>query len=846
MLYQDISQTNQILHRSRVNSLIHENLKQPLLIVLAGPGYGKTQAISSYISACDAAILWLRLGILDNLSSHFWDHLKRSLKKAYPKLSSHLQELEFPNTVSAFNSFIQLIKNNFCGQKPLIWVFDDYGEINNQQIKSFIRTLVEANLENFHLVLISNVLENLESIASITNKQSLLSADDLRFTKNEIFELYQIHNIMLEPHELDMVEYYTEGWPLSLRLLISQHDSLPDLIYKNERLTHHAISLLFEERFFSTYTQQQKKLLVMLSMPDFFTEEFALSLCSENDPDWHILNNHAFLINEPLTDRVFFHHLYRLFLREKLYLLNQKEEQYLWKKAAEYYMKREDIIDAVVCYRKCEDHAGMLQAIDYYIETQNEISQTTAAYFLEHIKLLTTKQINDYPQANYLQAWLYMILAQLEESEAILLDLEKRLLEKKPLNYDLLCDIYSTLGFVHMLQNKEDFGKDFKKAANITDHLPSYIYAKKGGKMRMQNVNAFFMADNLPGAKERMEHAVYDAIPWITKVWSGDMSGMEYIFSAESAYLSFQLNDAEQYAYRCLHKAKSFGQHDLVCNAYRLLSRISYMQGDFFGMKKQIGNVTEYAKKYDTSVVRKLRDTALSWYYIKLRDHKNVPNIITELPKMEVNNLSYGRLHLTYAHYLLNTGEFAKLVAMMEHPKDLYLSRGMWQERIACYLMLAVGNHCLENYDAAMDALWSAYDMCYHNGLVTLFIEAGEYMNKMIQTARHYDKYAFSREWLDFMDRETSAFAKRANKVRTIYYQENSAPTDTKNPLSKREREVLQAIAQGLTREEIAIEQHVSVNTVKSTIRNIYNKLNANNKADAVSIAMTNGYIGVT
>jgi LuxR family maltose regulon positive regulatory protein len=47
-----------------------------------------------------------------------------------------------------------------------------------------------------------------------------------------------------------------------------------------------------------------------------------------------------------------------------------------------------------------------------------------------------------------------------------------------------------------------------------------------------------------------------------------------------------------------------------------------------------------------------------------------------------------------------------------------------------------------------------------------------------------------------------------------------------------------------MTREEIADVSSLSVNTVKSTIRNLYNKLGAINKADAVRIAVARGLVG--
>jgi LuxR family maltose regulon positive regulatory protein len=60
-------------------------------------------------------------------------------------------------------------------------------------------------------------------------------------------------------------------------------------------------------------------------------------------------------------------------------------------------------------------------------------------------------------------------------------------------------------------------------------------------------------------------------------------------------------------------------------------------------------------------------------------------------------------------------------------------------------------------------------------------------------------------------------------------------------PLSDREIEVLQLIAEGLTNPEIATRLYLSLNTVKAHTRNIYGKLGVNNRTQAGARARTLG-----
>jgi DNA-binding NarL/FixJ family response regulator len=77
------------------------------------------------------------------------------------------------------------------------------------------------------------------------------------------------------------------------------------------------------------------------------------------------------------------------------------------------------------------------------------------------------------------------------------------------------------------------------------------------------------------------------------------------------------------------------------------------------------------------------------------------------------------------------------------------------------------------------------------------------------------------------------------------FIEEAQAATDEPRPapLSKREREILQKVADGATTRQVASELGISPHTVKTHLERIFEKLGANDRAQAVAIAIRTGIV---
>jgi DNA-binding NarL/FixJ family response regulator len=78
-----------------------------------------------------------------------------------------------------------------------------------------------------------------------------------------------------------------------------------------------------------------------------------------------------------------------------------------------------------------------------------------------------------------------------------------------------------------------------------------------------------------------------------------------------------------------------------------------------------------------------------------------------------------------------------------------------------------------------------------------------------------------------------------ARKVLSVFQSSQPQPS-TDYQLSDREREVLAGLVRGLSYKMIADQCSISIDTVRSHIRHIYEKLQVNSKAQAITLAMKN------
>jgi LuxR family maltose regulon positive regulatory protein len=158
---------------------------------------------------------------------------------------------------------------------------------------------------------------------------------------------------------------------------------------------------------------------------------------------------------------------------------------------------------------------------------------------------------------------------------------------------------------------------------------------------------------------------------------------------------------------------------------------------------------------------------------------------------------------------------------------------------IKLLVLEALACEAMDDAKAAMQILMRALPLAQEENYVRIFVDEGHPMAHLLyqialdEQVRECGIYPYIRRLL-------MAFPDQGPVVQP------EAQIDIIEPLSERELEVLQLIAEGLTNREIANKLFIALGTVKVHTRNIYGKLGVHSRTQAVTKATVLGLLSLT
>ncbi|MDR1108865.1 MAG: LuxR C-terminal-related transcriptional regulator [Spirochaetaceae bacterium] len=836
------------LKRPRLEGLLKQAIRHPLVVVTAGAGYGKTQTVYSFVRKQNAQVAWMQFSEQDNYPWRFWESFIHAAAFNDDDVLYNLAHTGFPETKRQFDRYIVIPEQAVNPERNYIFVYDDFHLIQDKRILRFMKQSVTSPFPNITSIIISRTEPDLDLKAQ--EDQGLVSRiteADLRFSAEELSDYYKM--LRLEPDPGGLSELYrdTEGWAFAIHLVgLSRKSGSAATDYGRSSLRNNIFPLINSE-VFSVNSPQLQKFLIKLSLIEHYPPELLAELTEDKNLIKELEQVNSFIRFDPYLNEYHIHHLFREFLSRRQGELRDEEKKEVYIKAARWFALRDMRIAAIEYFEK----AGAYDELFDAVYTLPMIIQEHIAQFLLDLMDRSPRDLyRQYPVARIIHARMLFTQGDFDEAltELQVMIREYEALPPSAVSDRVLSGCYKNWGFISLITcvgtGQYDFPRYFEKAQYYYSRTP---YETVG--LRVGGLGSYVCRVGSPeqGEPERFIDAAARAIPFLAASMDGCYYGMDDLARAEIAYFRGQLDEAEGFALSALAKSRERTQYEIESRSLFYLIRICLAQGNYERLREVLKSLDTQLKVAEYVNRQIYYDIISGWFYIQIgQAAKLAPWLKSDFEESELNSLIHGTEILVRTKWYLGEKRYpaalAALAALGEK-ENPYGLRAFLLGKITMKVLEAV---CLKETGekvASLAALTEAYDMAEPNALDMCFIEIGKDTRTLMEMALREESCPIPRPWLEKIRRGSSAHAQKLFEAASQFRERRYTGASRGSRLSPREMAVLIRLSQGLTREEIAGDSQISINTVKSVIKSIYNKLGAVNLADAIRIAVSKGIL---
>jgi LuxR family maltose regulon positive regulatory protein len=210
------------VRRQRLIDQLNAGMQNPVTLVCAGAGWGKTVLVSAWAETTSARVRWLSLDSQDNDAPVFWSHVVAALR-AEGGIPGDNPLAELSSIPADDVERIRLLERGLGSlPTPTVLVLDDFHEIDDSRIMRELVVLLRHPPRSLHLVLSTRTepglpLPRVRAAGELTE----IRAADLAFTSGEITQLLTDHGLNLSSDDVTTLLDRTEGWAVGLRLAVA-------------------------------------------------------------------------------------------------------------------------------------------------------------------------------------------------------------------------------------------------------------------------------------------------------------------------------------------------------------------------------------------------------------------------------------------------------------------------------------------------------------------------------------------------------------------------------------------------------------------------------------------------
>jgi LuxR family maltose regulon positive regulatory protein len=885
----------ELVSRPRLIERLNAGLHRKLTLVSAPAGFGKTTLLSEWVAGCGRPVAWLSLDEGDNDPARFLAYLVAALQTIEGNVGKGvLAALQSPGVVNVEPILTTLLNEIASLPHNFILVLDDYHVIESQPVDKALTFTLDHLPPRMHLVIASRTdltlpLSRLRARGQLTE----VRAGDLRFTTDEATAfLKRVVRLPISSDDVCALEKRTEGWITGLQLAavamqgLDQREQIARFIHNFGGSHRYVIDYLVDE-VLDQQTPGVQEFLLQTSILDRMTAPLCNAVTSREDSQAILERLEAanlFLIPLDGERRWYrYHHLFADLLRQRLRQTLPEQVPMLHCRASEWYTRHGFQFEAV-------HHAlagGDLERAADLIEANglSLIGQGAFATVRNWIDTLPKSFVWKRPYLCVYHAWASNFTHQLDAIEPYLQDAQRALRVQElpadaPASRDVRGQIATLRAWNARRQRDNPLAIEFLQEAvdSLGDGNP---WVRTFADL---NLGLAYLDD---GELVKAADSFRDAVSQGCASENELASLMATSHLAAVLILQGRLHEAAKLCRRTIRDQLT--RHEkpppTLCMIYLRLGWVLAEWNDVDGFFAHLSQGVILADEIGYDSVVRVGSWTMAWEKQLLAEQgtvvqfsEDVAEIIDRVLAVETDasgtpHPSEGDADISTIEtqnievYLADDAYFEIWPGYSDHARARKLAEeGRVEEALDLLARIVESARAVEGIglmiearsmeamiyqaqdelDRALDALEDALSLGEPEGYIRTFVDRGAPMAQLLYQAAtrgimpdYTAKLLAAFEGPTKDERQKTEIAPSSFVVHTNV----GRPSSLIEPLSKRELEILQLIAQGLSNREISERLFLALSTVKGHNQNIFGKLQVQRRTEAVARARELGML---
>jgi LuxR family maltose regulon positive regulatory protein len=853
-----------LVARPRLIERVNEGLRagRQMTLVSAPAGFGKTTLVSAWLSELDRPSAWLSLDEGDNDAVRFLSYLIAALQRADPEIGRSVQSLQqSPEPPQPEALWVALINDIAITPRPLLLVLDDYHLIHTIQIHQQLAYFLGHLPQQMHVAISTREDPPLPlSRLRARGQMSEIRQADLRFSRQEaaVF-LNATMGLGLTVDDVAALEARTEGWIAGLQLAalsMRQTEDLRGFVQSFTGSNRYILDYLSDE-----VIERQPRGMREFLLQTSILERLSAPLCDavtggDNSQDILLTLEQGNLFLVPLDESRQWYRYHRLFaelLRHRLRTeASAPDARELHQRASRWYEAEGYPADAVrhaLAASDWEQAARLILEVSGSMLERGEV-MTLLGWFRE----LPDEAVCVRPGLCLNYSWVLILTGQLDTAESYLSHVERTVVDDAA----LLGGIVAAQAYI--ARTRGDHRRTIELSQRALTLLPqddlsarSVVALNLGlahwhhghlaeaqqtleqashAALQSGNRHVRLMALGLLGPIQAAQGKLHQAAVLCRQaIQLGKQSPAIALTHLEFSALLYVWNDLEAVAdqlRQAIELSQRSGNLELQTGGYRMLARLKQAQGDASGALAALQEAHLLARSHDVTPLVRARNAACHVEIALAQDDVATAMHWAEQVTEDADAFPlYPFLRLTPARLLLAQNKKGAAAEQLAALYETAIGSGWQFGAVEVRTLQALA---AADLDQALDYLAEAIAQAEPEGYVRTFVDKGEPMASLLREA------AVRGIAPAYAGRLLSAFAASSGTLRDKA-RPGIAEQPLPEPLSEREWEALRLLAEGLSYQEIAAAMFLSLNTVKTHLKNVYAKLGVHERQDAVARA---------